>query len=376
MTPGPTLVDPETLLAMARQVLNHVSPDFDEIHRETIKGLKEVFGTRGALVVIPGSGTSAMELSLRSVAKPGKRILVLKAGFFGGYFDRGAKMLGLEPVTIEASLGEGFSPETLDRLLEKHRGVEAVAFQHVETSTSVANPLRDLARVARSHGVPVVVDGVASIGGMEIRMDEWGVDIAFTGSQKALGVPPGLGIVAYSESYTKEVEGRGNWSFYFNLPELLKEMESTRNYYITPAVNLVYAMRESLKLIFAEGLEQRYKRHRIMAEATRASLEALGLKLVAREGYRADTVTAAFIPEGISWQDLYNGMRMRGIEPAGGLGELRGKIFRIGHMGQVGYTELAATIAALERTLASLGYKVKLGTGLAALQEVLAKYGV
>ncbi len=374
MTPGPTLVDFETLLAMAKPTVNHVSPEFDEIHREAVDMLRRVFGTRGGVVILPGSGTSAMELALRSVVKPGSRVLVLRAGYFGGYLEKGVRALGGEPVVAEAQLGSGFTAGDLDRLLERNRDVAAVALQHVDTSTSVANPIKELAETARRWGIPLVVDGVASVGGMEVRMDDWGVDVCFTGSQKALGVPPGLGLVAYSESFTGEVEARGQWSLYFSLPDLLREMESTRNYYITPAVNLVYALRESLKTILAEGLEERYKRHKVMAEAVRESLKALGINLVAREGFQADTVTAAYLPGGVEWPSLYREMRARGVEIAGGLGELRGRIFRIGHMGQVGYNELVATIAALERSLKALGVDVKLGQGLTALQETLAKH--
>ncbi|ABM81409.1 pyridoxal-phosphate-dependent aminotransferase family protein [Hyperthermus butylicus] len=377
MTPGPTMVDPEVLLAMAKPTINHVSPEFDEIHSEVLKMLSEVFATKGRVVVIPGSGTSAMELALRSVVKPGSKVVVLKAGFFGDYLARGVEALGGNAVVIEAPIGRGFTASDLEAVLRKHPDAEVVAFQHVDTSTSVANPLRELAAEAKRHGVKVLVDGVASVGGMEVRLDDWGVDVCFTGSQKALGVPPGLGIVAFSREYSEELEGReGPWSLYFNMPKLLKEMESTRNYYVTPAVNLVYALRESLRIILAEGLSERYKRHRIMAEAVRAALEAMGLKLVAEEGFRADTVTAAYIPDGVEWPKLYSGMRARGIEIAGGLGELKGRIFRIGHMGQTGYTDIAATIAALERTLKSLGYDLELGSGLRALQEKLHEHGV
>jgi aspartate aminotransferase-like enzyme len=376
MTPGPTLVDFDILLAMAKPTVNHVSPEFDEIHREAVDMLRRVFGTKGGVVILPGSGTSAMELALRSVVKPGSRVLVLRAGYFGGYLEKGVKALGGEPVVAEAQLGSGFTAGDLDRLLERNRDVAAVALQHVDTSTSVANPIKELAETARGWGIPLVVDGVASVGGMEVRMDDWGVDVCFTGSQKALGVPPGLGLVAYSESFTREVEARGQWSLYFSLPDLLREMESTRNYYITPAVNLVYALRESLKTILAEGLGERYRRHKVMAEAVRSALRALGIELVAREGFQADTVTAAYLPGGVEWPSLYREMRARGVEIAGGLGELKGRIFRIGHMGQVGYNELAATIAALERSLKALGADVKLGQGLTALQETLAKHNL
>ena len=377
MAPGPTMVDYDVLLAMARPTINHVSAEFDEIHREALGMLAEVFATKGRVIVIPGSGTSAMELALRSVVKPGSKVLVLKAGFFGDYLAQGVRYIGGEAIIVSSPVGRGFTPEDLEEALKKHNDVDIVALQHVETSTSVANPIKELAGAAKEHGLRIVVDGVASVGGMEVRLDDWGIDVCFTGSQKALGVPPGLGIVAFSREYSEELEKReGPWTLYFNVPKLLKEMESTRNYYVTPAVNLVYALRESLKIIMNEGLEARYKRHKIMAEAVRVALEGMGLRLVAEEGFRADTVTAAYIPQGIEWPKLFEGMRARGIEIAGGLGELKGRIFRIGHMGQTGYTDIAATIAALERTLKTLGYDLRLGAGLEKMQEKLQEYGV
>ena len=371
MTPGPTPVDPEVLLESALPTVSHMSPEFDDLHRETLDMLRRVFGTEGHVVVFPGSGTAAMEFAVRSAVGPGDRVLVLRAGYFGDYLAEAAKSAGAHVDVVRAPLGRGFTAEELDEHLSKG-GYRAVLLQHVETSTSVANPLRELAAVARKHGVTMVVDGVASVAGMEVRMDEWGVDVCFTGSQKALATPPGLAIVAFRRGFEPR---RDTSTLYFNVERLLAEMESTRNYYITPAVNLVFALNRSLKRILAEGLENRYRRHRAMAEAVQAALQAMGLRLVAEEGFRAHTVTAAYLPEGVSWQQLYAEMKRRGVEIAGGLGELRGKILRIGHMGEVGFAELAATIAALERSLRRLGYGVELGAGLRALQEVAERYG-
>jgi aspartate aminotransferase-like enzyme len=238
---------------------------------------------------------------------------------------------------------------------------------------AVANPVDRIARKAKEFGAKVIVDGIASIGGMEMNMDSWGVDVCLTGSQKALAVPPGLAIVAYRGGFTPITD---NETLYFNITKLLKEMESTRNYYITPAVNLVYALNSSLKRILAEGLQQRYRRHEALAKAVQKGLEALGLRLVAEEGFRANTVTAAYIPEGIEWSKLYSEMRNRGVEIAGGLGALRGKIFRIGHMGEVSANDVVATLAALERVLAKLGYRVEFGASVRAAQQVLDAYGV
>ncbi len=373
MTPGPTQVDPDVLLTMSMPVLNHVSSDFDSIHAETLSMLGRVFNTKGEIIVLPGSGTSAMELALRAGIKPGSTVLVLKAGFFGDYLARGVEGIGGKPIIEASDVGYGFTPKEVDELLDKHRDVDAIVLQHVETSTSVANPIKDIARVAGKHGVTLIVDGVASVGGMELDVDGWGVDVVFTGSQKALAAPPGLGIVAFRSGFTPTTS---NNSLYFDVDRLLREMKSTKNYFITPATNMIYALNKSLKLILEEGLDNRFRRHKILAEAVRSSLKALDIELVAKEGFQADTVTAAYIPKGIEWPRLYAEMRARGIEIAGGLGGLKGKIFRIGHMGQADQNDVIATIAALERSLQKLGWKISLGEGLKTLQEVFSKHNV
>lgn len=372
MIPGPSITDPETMLDMAKPTLSHVSADFDTIHRESVEMLKRVFGTEGSVVVIPGSGTAAIELAVRTSLRAGERAVVLKAGFFADYLADAAKRVGADVKVIQSPTGRGFTGDDVEKVL-KEGGYSAVLLQHVETSVAVANPVEKIARRAKEFGAKVIVDGIASIGGMDMKLDEWGVDVCLTGSQKALAVPPGLAIVAYRRGFTPLVE---NETTYFNITRLLKEMESTRNYYITPAVNLVYALHSSLKRILTEGLETRYKRHEALARAVQRGLEAIGLRLVAEEPFRAHTVTAAYIPEGIEWTKLYGEMRARGVEIAGGLGELRGKIFRIGHMGEATANDVIATLASLERSLAKLGYRVELGAAVKAAQEALHSYGM
>lgn len=371
MVPGPAVVEPETLLDLAKPVLSHVSAEFDRIHGESLSMLKTVFGTRGHVIVFPGSGTAAMELAVRTSVRPGDRVLVLRAGHFGDYLARAAERVGARVRVVSSRIGRGFTAGELESLLEGG-GYDVVMMQHVETSTAVANPVEELARAAGRQGARVVVDGVASIGGAEMRMDEWGVDVCLTGSQKALAVPPGLAVVAYREGYEPLAD---NATLYFNPEKLLAEMETTKNYYITPAVNLVYALHRSLRRAMEEGLEERYRRHRALAEAVQAGLEALGLKLVAEEAFRAPTVTAAYLPQGVEWPALYRELHSRNVEVAGGLGELKGKILRIGHMGEATANDVAATIAALERALLKLGYRVRLGEGVAAAQEKLHQHG-
>jgi aspartate aminotransferase-like enzyme len=372
MIPGPSIVDPETMLDMAKPTISHVSAEFDQIHRDSLAALKKVFGTDGDVIVIPGSGTAAIELAVRTSVRAGEKVLVLKAGYFADYLADAARRLGADVTVVQSPTGRGFSAEDVEKLL-RDGGYSTVLLQHVETSVGVANHVREVAQKAKEFGAKVVVDGIASIGGMEMRMDEWGVDVCLTGSQKALAVPPGLAIVAYRKGFTPSVE---NETLYFNVSKLLKEMETTRNYYITPAVNMVYALNSSLKKILGEGLEARYKRHEVLAKAVQKGIEALGLELVAEEQFRAHTVTAAYLPNGVEWAKLYSEMKTRGVEVAGGLGELRGKIFRIGHMGEVTANDVIATLASLERSLAKLGYRVELGSAVKAAQEVLHSYGV
>ena len=373
LAPGPTMVDPRVLQEMAQQPANHVSPDFNQLHSETLEMLKPVFGTRGRVILIPGSGTSAMELALRSSCRPGEKALVLKAGYFATYLARGLERLGCSVVVEEAPLGRGFGEEEAKAALDNAGDVSLVALQQVDTGTSVVNDVAAVARAAKSRGARVLVDAVASAAGMELSLDQWGVDVAFTGSQKALATPPGLGIVAFREGY--EPVDRGD-SLYYDLPLLLREMESTQNYFITPAVNLVRALHASLKLIHAEGLGNRYRRHQVQAKAVRSALRALELELVAQEPFQAPTVTGAYLPQGIEWPRFYKALLTRGVEVAGGLGELKGRIFRVGHMGQVDAVELAAAVAAIERALKELGYGVELGAGVSALQSILWEHGL
>ena len=375
MTPGPTQVEHEVLLESAVNVLNHVSPEFDQIHRDTLERLRILFNA-GLIILFPGSGTAAMELALRSLVRRDSLYIVLKTGYFAGYLEKGVRLLGGRTRVYTAPLGEGFTGESVAGILDENPDADGILLQHVDTSTGVINPLRDIAATAKKKGIRVLVDAVASAGGVEIDMDNWGIDVLFTGSQKALSAPPGLGIVAYSSSYLEELDERATSSLYFNIPRLIKEMESTRNYYITPAVTLVRALNRSLRLIESEGPEARYRRHRVLSKAVQEALEALGLRVVARPGWRAPTVTASYLPEGVEWPRFYETTRRLGVELAGGLGELKGRVFRIGHMGQASAGDIIAVMAVVERALASLGTSVELGRGLAAAQGVLANAGL
>ncbi|MGC8975731.1 MAG: pyridoxal-phosphate-dependent aminotransferase family protein, partial [Thermoprotei archaeon] len=262
----------------------------------------------------------------------------------------------------------------LRELLEKE-GAKVLTVQHVETSTGVANHIMKIGEELKNTETIYVVDAVASLGGMEINMREWGIDVVFTGSQKALAVPPGLAIIGLSKRAVELIEEKKKDLFFFDGRRWLAMMRNVRNYFSTMPVNMIYALNESLKRILSEGLENRYLRHKVIAEAIRGGLEAMGLNILADREFRSDTVTAVWLPEKIRFQDLSNEMSRRNIVIAGGLGELSGKIFRIGHMGVVNSNDAISVIAALERSLSKLNYPVKLGSGVEAAQQILSKYG-
>lgn len=374
MIPGPTFSEPSTLLSLAKVTRPHTSGEFEAVLKESLEILKKMLNTDGEVIVMPGSGTSAMEFSIDNFVRPGDRVLNLVSGFFGEYLVQATKARGGTSIQVRSELGRGFRGGEVRELALKEE-VKAVTVQHVETSLGVANPIREIGEALKGGDKLFIVDAVASLGGMEINMREWGIDVCFTGSQKALAVPPGLAIIALSKRAVDILESSGDELFFFNGRKWLAMMKNVRNYFSTLPVNMIYALNESLKKINSEGFENRYARHKIIAEAFRQGVEALGLSIVAEKDFRSDTVTAVWLPEGVKFQDLSAEMMNRNIVIAGGLSDLTGKIFRVGHMGEVNANDVLSTIAALERSLKKLGYPVKLGSGVAAAQEVLSKNG-
>ncbi|MEM0025220.1 MAG: alanine--glyoxylate aminotransferase family protein [Zestosphaera sp.] len=373
MIPGPTFSEQSVLLSLARVTRSHVSVEFEDILRESLEMLKKILNTDGEVIIMPGSGTLAMEFSIANFVEPGSRVLNLVSGYFGEYFIQATRARGGVSVEIKSQLGRGFRGDGIRELVEKEK-TEVLTVQHVETSTGVVNYIKEIGEELKDSDTVYIVDAVASLGGMEINMREWGIDVVFTGSQKALAVPPGLAIVGLSKRAVELIEGKKKDLFFFDGRKWLAMMRSVRNYFSTMPVNMIYALNESLKKILSEGLENRYLRHKVIAEAIRGGLEAMGLNIVAEREFRSDTVTAVWLPDKIKFQDLSNEMAKRNIVIAGGLSELAGKIFRIGHMGVVNPNDAISTIAALERSLHKLNYPVKLGSGVEATQQVLSKY--
>ncbi|MDI6848060.1 MAG: alanine--glyoxylate aminotransferase family protein, partial [Candidatus Bathyarchaeia archaeon] len=320
--------------------------------------------------VIAGSGTLALEMAIANLIEPGDKILNLVVGYFGEYFVKISKAYGAIPKVLEVPWGKAVNPEMVRNAL-KEDVYKAVTVTHVETSTGVANPIKEIGEIVKENSdVFYIVDAVCSLGGMEVRVDEWNIDVCASGSQKCIGVSPGLALILASDKVLDYVKRRKNPSFWYgNLLNWLPVMRDPSQYFATSLVNMIYALSEALKMLLNGGLTERFRRYHVLAEAFRAAVDALNMKLVADKEHAADTVTAVYYPENIDDGRFRSEMKKRGIVVASTLGPLKGKGFRVGHMGNVSQNDIMSTIAAIESALKSLGYNYNLGVGLAAAED-------
>ena len=373
MIPGPTNVDPSVLRALSRPTLAHTDPEFVEIFKATLENLKMVFMTKHEVFAIAGSGTLALEMGLANIIEPRDKVLNIVTGYFGDYFVKICRAHGGVPTVLDIPWGKCAKPGQVKEALEKE-DYKAVTITHVDTSTGAANPVKEIGEVVHENSDAFyVVDTVCSLGGLEVRVDDWHIDACVSGSQKCIGVPPGLALISINDRVMNLLESRkmpvGFW--YGDFKNWLPIMKDPSKYFATPAVNMIYSLSESLRAILAEGLEARFKRHHVLAEAFRSALVSLNVKLVADLECAADTLTAAYYPDGIEDLAFRNGMRQCGIVVAGTIGPIKGKGFRVGHMGNVNQNDVMSTIGSIEVTLKRLNHSFKAGAGLAAAQERL-----
>lgn len=373
MIPGPTNVDPTVLRALSKATLSHTDQDFVAMYEETLENLRKVFMTKGDVFAIAGSGTLALEMAVANVVEPGDKVLNIVAGFFGEYFVKISKAHGAASKVLEVPWGRCVKPEQVKEALREDH-YKAVTVTHVDTSTGVANPIKEIGEVVKEHSDAFyIVDTVCSLGGIEVCVDDWNIDVCASGSQKCIAVPPGLALLSVNDRVLSLLDGRkapvGFW--YGDMKNWLPVMRDPSKYFATPAVNMIYALSEALKDLLAEGLEQRFRRHHIIAEAFRAAMDALNMKLVADRECAADTLTAAYYPENVEDLAFRGEMRRRGVVVASALGPLKGKGFRVGHMGNVTQNDIMSTIGAIESTLSFLGHRFSYGAGSAAAQEKL-----
>lgn len=374
LIPGPTPVPAEVSRVMSSEMFNHRGPRFKALQEHLVEGLKKVFQTEGRLFILTASGTGAMEASLVNFFSPGDQVVSLTNGSFGDRFAEIAEVYDLQADRITAEWGEPLDYKALEEILAAdHAGrIKAITVVHNESSTGIMNDVQAISKIRGRHPALLIVDTVSSMGAVDIPVDQWGIDVCLTGSQKALMLPPGLSVISVSHRAWEAAQKAGLKSFYFNLrlAQEYFELGQTPN---TPALPQMMAMEVSLGLFFDEaGREKSYARHRKMTMALRAALRALGLKLLVDDEHASVTVTAVVAPPGIDVEKLQAVMRERyGVEIAGGQGRLQGRIFRFGHMGAIREMDLLAGVAALEMALAGQGYPVQLGRGLEAFQDVL-----
>lgn len=337
LAPGPSPVAQRVLHALASPLLGHLDPAFLEVMDETRALLRGVFLTENELTIpVSGTGSAGMEAVLVNALEPGDRVVVGVAGYFGERVAEIARRVGAEVTVVAAEWGTIVDPAALEEAVRR-TSPRAVAVVHVETSTGVLQPIRPVAEIASRYGALAIVDAVASLGGAELRVDEWGVDLCYSGSQKCLSAPPGLAPLTAGPRARERLAARATKvrSWYLDLSLLSTYWGAERVYHHTAPVSMIYALREALRIVHEEGLEARWERHRRHAAMLRQGLEVMGLALFGDPSYRSAAVTAVLMPEGVSDVEVRRRLlREYGIEIAGGLGPLRGKIVRIGLMGE------------------------------------------
>ncbi|GAA0367138.1 pyridoxal-phosphate-dependent aminotransferase family protein [Bacillus horti] len=368
--PGPTPIPPSVQKAMAQGMIGHRSSDFKQLLQEISPRLKPIFGTTHEVLLLTNSGTAGLEAAVVNSLQPHDEVLVLVTGAFGERFVKICETYQAHVHRLDVQLGRSVQPEQVSEFLKQYPKVKAVFVTYCETSTAVLNPVAEIATAI--HDVSdalVIVDGVSCVGAVPMQMDEWGIDIVVTGSQKAFMLPTGLSFIAISEKAQKIIDQNKQPRFYLDLRKYrdsIKEFSTP----FTPAVSLIQGLQQTLNLFEEEGLEQVFKRHVLMRDMTRAACRALNLPLLTSDEDASPTVTA-IRPIDFQADELRGILKKEfGITIAGGQQQLQGKIFRLGHMGYCAPSDVLQYISAVEIALKRLKVEIELGQGLKAAQEV------
>jgi len=376
--PGPSNVHPRVQQAMAAPMVGHLDPYFVKIMDDTVELLRYLFRTQNRLTFpISGTGSAGMEASFCNFLEPGDTVVIGVNGVFGERMVDNAARCGAEVIPVTAEWGKIVAPEAIEAALKSRKKVKMLALVHAETSTGVLQPLAEASQLAKQYGALFMVDTVTSLGGQEVAVDDWGIDICYSGTQKCISCPPGLSPFTANQKAMDVLQARkskGN-SWYLDLALLSAYWGTGRVYHHTAPVTMIYALHEALALIAEEGLENRLNRHQKNAAALRAGLEAIGIVLHAEAGHRLNSLTSIRVPAGVDdlrvRQKLLNEYS---IEIGGGLGPLKGKIWRIGLMGESSTEEnVLFLLYALEKILQTEGYRLETGAGVTAAIQVLKK---
>jgi aspartate aminotransferase-like enzyme len=356
--PGPTPLPPEVLQAMSKQMINHRGSEFHKIMSDVTAKLKHIYQTKNDLYILTGSGTGGMEAAVVNMMSPGDKVLAVSIGNFGNRFANIAQSFGADVKKLSFEMGTAADPESVRKALQDNPGIKTVLITHNETSTGITNDLGSLAKVVKEFDKLLIVDCVSSMGSINCPVDEWGIDVAISGSQKGWMAPPGLAFVSISprawEAYAEAKMPR----FYWDFGKAKKYLEKEETPW-TPGITAIYALATGLDILMKEGLQNIFDRHARVAKATREGVKALGLKQVADERYASNTVTAVWLPQGIEYKALSKMMREeKEVIITGGQDTLEGKIFRIGHLGWVNEADIKECMDALKYVLPKMGYKL------------------
>jgi len=373
LAPGPTPIPPEVYLAQGSPIVYHRGPGYGAILREVTERLQELYQTRSDVLVLTSSGTGGLESAIANAFSPGDTVLVPLAGYFAERFSKIARAFGLQVRTIECDWGRTVKAADVAAALAE-RPAKAVLLTHSETSTGVVHDVESVAAAAKDAGALVLVDAVSSLGAVPFDFDGWGIDVAVSGSQKALSASPGLAFVAISAAGWAAHETATCPRFYFDWTAAKQayDLNEPENPW-TPAISVMQGLHAALRLYFQDGREARLARHELLSRAVKEGIRAMGLDLFGEDPHRAWTVTAVRAPEGLDGNELVARVRAdHGVILAPGQGPLKGKVFRIGHLGYYEPLDIVRGLAALEMTLESMGYPVKRGAAVSAAEGVFA----
>jgi aspartate aminotransferase-like enzyme len=375
--PGPTNIPDRILRSLAQPIINHRGPEFDALVTECVSGLKAVYRTENDVLLFPSSGSGVLESAIVNLFSPGDTIVAATLGVFSERMAAIAENHGVKVIRVAKEWGQAVKAEEIREVLEKDtdRVIKGVCLPQNETTSAITNDIEGVSKVIKELGHPavLVVDAVSSLACLPFETDLWGADVVVSASQKGFMLPPGMGMVAVSKKAWDLIENSKMPRWYWDYKAVKEKMKEGQFPY-TPATTLLFGLRESLKMILDEGMEQIWQRHDIMGSAVRNAIKAMGLTLFAEEGHQSNTVTAILMPEGMKYKELAELLRTKyGVVIGGGLSKLQGKIFRIGHLGSISNMDVYAVMGAVEMALYELGYKVELGTAAKAVAETLLK---
>jgi aspartate aminotransferase-like enzyme len=369
LSPGPTPVPENVLAAAAEPIIHHRTPEFSKIFMETTEGLKMVFGTKEDVFILTSSGTGAMEAAVVNTLSPGDKVLTVNAGKFGERWGNICKAYGIAFKEIVVEWGKNYTKDQLEAELKANPGVKAVFCQLSETSTGAIFDIKGFGEVVAKTEAILVVDGISGTGATPCPMDEWNIDIMVSGSQKSFMIPPGLAYIAFSPKAWKLVETAKCPKFYFDAKKAKKNLLDKTTPW-TPAISLVIQQKKALDIIAGMGLEKLFAHHRILGDATRAGVKALGLELLSERP--GNILTAVKTPAGVEGGKIVKTMQSKYMAYiAGAQDPMKGKFFRIAHLGYMGGFDIITALTALEMTLADLGYKFEPGASIKAAEPVL-----